>query len=214
MARQAPHIRDAGPEDAAQLLQLWAEAARTGANSLRAQDDAERALANLAAASDERLLVAESEGRIVAAMKVSRGPISPLVLDSVVHTSFLLVLPEFRRHGLGRALMEAAVGWAEEKDINELTALTDGNRETNRFFARLGLTTLGTVRHSSVPGSAQEAVGRRSPPRSREQPAPGRGARATALRTPATELRLTPALALALTAAGDTSAASSVSATR
>ena len=30
--------------------------------------------------------------------------------------------------------------------------LTDGNRETNRFFARLGLTTLGTVRHSSVPG--------------------------------------------------------------
>ena len=152
MARQAPHIRDAGPEDAAELLQLWAEAARTGANSLRAQDDAEQALANLAAASDERLLVAESEGRIVAAMKLSRGPMSPLVLDSVVHTSFLLVLPEFRRHGFGRALMEAAVGWAEEKDINELTVLTDGNRETNRFFARLGLTTLGTVRHSSVPG--------------------------------------------------------------
>ena len=65
MSRQAPHIRDAGPEDAAELLQLWAEAARSGANSLRAQDDAERALANLAAASDERLLVAESDGRIV-----------------------------------------------------------------------------------------------------------------------------------------------------
>ena len=148
MARQAPHIRDAGPEDAAQLLQLWAEAARTGAKSLRAQDDAERALANLAAASDERLLVAESEGRIVAAMKVSRGPISPLALDTVVHTSFLLVLPQFRRHGLGRALMEAAVGWAEEKDIHELTVMTDGNRETNRFFARIGLGALGNVRHA------------------------------------------------------------------
>ena len=152
MSRQAPHIRDAGREDAAQLLELWAEAAGTGGNSLRAQDDAERALANLAAASDERLLVAESEGRIVAAMKVSRGPISPLVLESVVHTSFLVVLPEVRRHGYGRALMEAAVSWAEEKDISELTVLTDGNRETNRFFARLGLTTVGTVRHSSVPG--------------------------------------------------------------
>ena len=123
-----------------------------GANSPRAQNDAEQALANLAAASDERLLVAESDGRIVAAMKLSRGPMSPLVLESVVHTSFLLVLPEFRRHGFGRALMEAAVGWAEEKDISELTVLTDGNRETNRFFARLGLTTLGTVRHSSVQG--------------------------------------------------------------
>jgi GNAT superfamily N-acetyltransferase len=150
MSRQAPHIRDAGPGDAAQLLELWAEAARSGGNSLRAQDDAERALANLAAASDERLLVAESEGRIVAAMKVSRGPISPLVLESVVHTSFLLVLPEFRRHGYGRALMEAAVGWAEEKDISELTVMTDGNRETNRFFARLGLSSVATVRHSSV----------------------------------------------------------------
>ena len=152
MSRLAPHIRDAGPDDAAELLQLWAEAARSGGNSLRAQDDAERALANLAAASDERLLVAESDGRIVAAMKLSRGPISPLVLDSVVHTSFLLVLPKFRRHGFGRALMEAAVSWAEEKDVHELTVVTDGNRETNRFFARLGLTTLGTVRHSSVPG--------------------------------------------------------------
>jgi len=152
MSRQAPHIRDAGPEDAAELLRLWAETARSGANSLRAQDDAERALANLAAASDERLLVAESDGRIVAAIKLSRGPFSPLVLDSVIHTSFLLVLPQFRRHGFGRALMDAAVSWAEEKDINELTVLTDGNRETNRFFARLGLTTLGTVRHTSVAG--------------------------------------------------------------
>jgi len=150
MSRQAPHIRDAGPEDAAELLHLWAEAARGGGNSPRAQDDAEQALANLAAASDERLLVAESDGRIVDAMKLSRGPISPLMLESVVHTSFLLVLPECRRHGFGRALMEAAVSWAEEKDISELTVMTDGNRETNRFFARLGLTTLGTVRHTSV----------------------------------------------------------------
>jgi hypothetical protein len=48
--------------------------------------------------------------------------------------------------------MDAALSWAEEKDINQVTAITNGNRETNRFFARLGLTTLGTVRHSSVAG--------------------------------------------------------------
>jgi GNAT superfamily N-acetyltransferase len=67
-----------------------------------------------------------------------------------VHTSFLLVQPEYRKHGFGHALMEAALTWAEEKDINEVTAITDGNRDTNRFFARLGLSTLGTIRHSSV----------------------------------------------------------------
>jgi GNAT superfamily N-acetyltransferase len=150
MPRLAPQIRDAGPEDAAQLLELWAESSRGGMHTMRAQEDAERALANLAADPDQRLLVAESGDRIVAAMKLSRGPISPLVLESVVHTSFLVVAPQFRRHGYGHALLDAALLWAEEKDINDVTAITDGNRETNRFFARLGLSTLGTMRHSTV----------------------------------------------------------------
>jgi ribosomal protein S18 acetylase RimI-like enzyme len=152
MPRQPPQIRDAGPEDAAELLELWAVAARNGMGSPRAEEDAGQALANLAADPDERLLVAEHEGHIVAAMKLSRGPLSPLALETAVHTSYLHVLPQFRRHGYGHALMDAALSWAEEKDINQVTAITNGNRETNRFFARLGLTTLGTVRHSSVAG--------------------------------------------------------------
>ena len=77
-------------------------------DSARAQEDAQRALANLAADPDTRLLVGEAEGSIVATMRLSRGPISPLALDSVMHTSYLLVLPQFRRHGYGHALMEAA----------------------------------------------------------------------------------------------------------
>jgi GNAT superfamily N-acetyltransferase len=152
MPRHAPQIRDAGPEDAAELLDLWAATTRHGLAPARAKEDAERALANLAAEPDERLLVAVSEGRIVASIKLTRGPMTPLMMEPAVHTSFLLVLPQARRHGFGHALMEAALTWAEEKDINQVTAITDGNRETNRFFARLGLTTLGTVRHSSVAG--------------------------------------------------------------
>jgi GNAT superfamily N-acetyltransferase len=152
MSRLAPQIRDAGPQDAAELLDLWADSARSGMHTLRAQEDAERALANLAADPDQRLLVAESDDRIVAAMKLSRGPISPLALESVLHTSFLVVRPEYRRHGYGHALLDAALSWAEEKDIHDVTAITDGNRETNRFFARLGLSTLGTMRRSSVAG--------------------------------------------------------------
>lgn len=161
MPRLVPQIREARPEDAAELLELWADSARSGMHTLRAQEDAERGLASMAADPDQRLLVAESEDHIVAAIKLSRAPISPLVLESVVHTSFLIVARPFRRHGYGHALLDAALLWAEEKDINEVTAITDGNRETNRFFARLGLATLGTLRHSTVAGLRKKLTSER-----------------------------------------------------
>ena len=151
MSRQAPRIRDAGPQDAWDLLDLWAAVSGIGDHTSapeRSLGDAEQALATIALDPDQRLLVAEHEGRIVAAMKLSRGPLWPLALEQAVHSSFLLVLPQFRRHGHGHALMEAALLWAEEKDINQITVVTDGNRDTNRFFARLGLGTLGNVRHA------------------------------------------------------------------
>jgi N-acetylglutamate synthase-like GNAT family acetyltransferase len=150
MPRQAPQIRDATPQDAVELLALWAGPFRTDQGSARAVEDAERALTNLELDPDQRVVVAEADGRVVAAVKLSRGPLSPLSLDSVVHTSFMVVHPQYRRHGYGHALMDAALTWAEEKDIDSVTAITDGNRETNRFFARLGLSTAGNVRHSSV----------------------------------------------------------------
>ena len=155
MPRQAPRIRDAGPEDASDLLELWSAVSGLGdspAGPGGGRPEAVQALATIALDPDQRLLVAEHEERIVAAMKLSRGPLWPLARDQAVHSSFLLVLPQFRRHGFGHALMEAAVAWAEEKDITQIAVVTDGNRDTNRFFARLGLGTLGTVRH--VPTAA------------------------------------------------------------
>jgi GNAT superfamily N-acetyltransferase len=152
MPRQAPRIRDAGPQDAPDLLRLWTTVSGLGGDLAtgRAHTDAEQALAMIALDPDQRLLVAEHEDDVVAAMKLSRGPLWPLALDQAVHSSFLLVLPQFRRHGYGHALMEAAVAWAEEKDISAITVVTDGNRDTNRFFARLGLGTLGNVRHANA----------------------------------------------------------------
>lgn len=164
MPRQAPRIRDAGPEDAADLIELWTTVSglgETAAGPLRDTSDAEQALATIALDPDQRLLVAEHEGAIVAAMKVTRGPLWPLAQDQAVHSSFLLVLPQFRRHGLGRALMEAALAWAEEKDIAQLIVLTDGNRETNRFFARLGLGTVGNVRHATTATLRKKLSGER-----------------------------------------------------
>lgn len=146
MLRPAPVVREATPSDADLLLQLWAETTRTGHADEQARRDAVQALANTAADPDERLLVAEQDERIVAALYLSRGPISPLSLDTAVHTSYLVVAPSHRRHGYAHALMEAAVSWAEEKGVEQISAITDGSRETNRFLARLGLGTVATVR--------------------------------------------------------------------
>lgn len=165
MPRQPAHIRDALPDDAPALLTLWSTCLRGGEEaSDQALEDARRALANLAADPETRLLVAESEERIVAAIQLVRAPISPLSLESVVHTSYLVVSPEHRRHGYGHALMEAAVAWAEEKDVDQVTAVTDANRDTNRFFARLGLATMGTVRHSSTAALRRKLSGDRGRP--------------------------------------------------
>ncbi len=150
MPRPAPHIRDAVPDDAAELLQLWVRATPAEDAATRELEEARRALAGIAANPDERLLVAEVEGHVVAALQLTRGPISPLSRDSVVHTSHLIVDPDQRRHGHAHALMDAAVSWAEEKDVAQVTAITDGDRDTNRFFARLGLVSLATVRHTTT----------------------------------------------------------------
>jgi GNAT superfamily N-acetyltransferase len=148
MSRHAQEIRDACPEDAAALLDLWAQCGtREDHVTPRPAEEAAAALAQVAADPDERFLVAKYEGRLVAALHLRRAPISPLHADMAVHTSYLLVLPEHRKHGFARALLEAAVGWAEEKDVARVTAITASNsRDTNRFLARLGLAPVATVR--------------------------------------------------------------------
>jgi GNAT superfamily N-acetyltransferase len=148
MARPAAHVRDAGPADAAELLDLYGAAPPGEDAYLEALSDAEHALANVAAHPDERVVVVECGGRIVAAMQMCRTHVSPLTVEAVVHTSFLVVAPDHRRHGYAHALMEAAVTWAEEKDIAQVTTMTDADRETNRFFARLGLASSATVRQA------------------------------------------------------------------
>jgi GNAT superfamily N-acetyltransferase len=164
MPRQPAHIRDATPEDAPALLTLWSDCLRSGEVSDQAHADARQSLANLAADPDARLLVAEADERIVAALQVVRAPISPLTLETVVHTSYLVVSPEYRKHGYGHALMEAAVTWAEEKGVDQITSVTDTNRDTNRFLARLGLGTLGTVRFASTAVLRRKLSGERGRP--------------------------------------------------
>lgn len=152
MSRHTLEIKDARPEDAAALLGLWAQlGARGEQSSPRPIEDAEAALAQVAADPDERFLVGFHEGALVAALHLRRSAISPLHNDMAIHTSYLLVTPEHRKHGFARALLDVAVSWAEEKDIARVSAITASNsRDTNRFLARLGLAPVATVRMTNT----------------------------------------------------------------
>jgi GNAT superfamily N-acetyltransferase len=62
------------------------------------------------------------------------------------------VVPDFRRRGVGKALVESAVTWAEELGIGHVaTAASSGSREANRFMARLALGPRAVLRMAPTP---------------------------------------------------------------
>lgn len=154
MSRNPVQVRDAGPEDAAALLEVWGDFRRTGAERAygSAEIEAANALARIAADPDERLLVGIYEDKLVGATHLMRAGISPLHTETAIHVTHLHVLGGYRRHGVGKALMEAAVSWAEEKDTNHLIAAASvHSRDANRFMARLGLSQIAIVRGAAIP---------------------------------------------------------------
>lgn len=154
MSRYPVHVRDAVPTDAGALVAVWGDLRRPGDrhSSPPPEIEASHAVARVAADPDQRLVVGTIEGVVVGAAHFMRAPLSPIHDDAAIHVAHLYVLSSHRRHGVGKALIEAAVSWAEEKDIPHLmVAASVNSRDANRFMARLGLTQLATVRAASIP---------------------------------------------------------------
>ncbi|MGZ5418038.1 MAG: N-acetyltransferase family protein [Nocardioides sp.] len=148
MFRCPVHVRDAEPRDAAELRELLgATPSRPGVRPA----EAAAAVAAIAVDPDQRLIVAEDNGRVVGVAHLVRASLSPLGGGTAVHVLHLNVRTELRRHGVGRALMEATVSWAEEKESSHVVAAASvGSRDTNRFMARLGLTQVAVMRAATV----------------------------------------------------------------
>jgi ribosomal protein S18 acetylase RimI-like enzyme len=63
----------------------------------------------------------------------------------------LVVSRACRRHGIGRALMAEAAGWARRKGAAELVlTVWAGNSEAEAFYQRLGYRTLSQVLHAPL----------------------------------------------------------------
>lgn len=151
MFRTPVHVREATPADVNPLCEVWAGMLGEREREQPVRAGIQASIASIAADPDQRLLVATIDDEVAGALHLLRAPLSPVHNESAVYVMHMQVLDRFRRHGVGHALMEATVSWAEEKDTSHVIAAASvGSRDANRFMARLGLTQLAVVRSAPV----------------------------------------------------------------
>ncbi|MDO7869401.1 GNAT family N-acetyltransferase [Nocardioides jiangxiensis] len=146
MSRAPFQIRTVQADDAASLGALWHADNRVGQHEAL-RHDIPSTIRKVLASMHDRIVVAVVDERIVGAVYLRLGPLMPLTTDQAVFIHLLKVDEEFRRRGVARGLMQAAVSWAEEHGTSHVVSVTGGNsRDTNRFLARLGLAPAATIR--------------------------------------------------------------------
>lgn len=146
MSRAPFQIRTVELADAEVLTELWHADSRVGQHSA-ARQDIPSTIRKVLASLHDRIVVAVVDDRIVGAVYLRLGPLMPLTSDQAVFVHLLKVEESFRRRGVARGLMEAAVSWAEEHGTTHVVTVAAGmSRESSRFMARLGLSPVATVR--------------------------------------------------------------------
>jgi GNAT superfamily N-acetyltransferase len=151
VTRSPVTLREAKVDDALFLVELWHESLRR-ADRQDLVADLEIVIKSAAASPEQRLVVAECDGAPVGAVFLRATTMSPINLEPVVQTLSPHVLPSARRKGVGRALMEEAVTFADELGVGHvMTAASSTSRDGNRFLARVGFGAHATLRVAATP---------------------------------------------------------------
>lgn len=146
MTRSLVSLRAATLADAPQLAELWTDVIRRTDREDQVAD-LEAVLTRVLASPDERIVVAEYDGEFAGAVHLEATTMSALNAEPVLRALSPHVLPRFQRHGIGSALMDCAVSWAEELGIGHVaTAAVAGARDGNRFMARIALSPYAVLR--------------------------------------------------------------------
>lgn len=144
MTRPTVAVRDAGPDDLPALLDMWRELRELGGRLDRTMPAASEdgVLDRLQAIGDDprsRALVATVDGEVAGLAVLTSTTYAPLFDQSAVHVHYLHVREGFRRRGVGRGLLAAAVTVADEVGAEHvITSVQPQLRDTQRFYARLG----------------------------------------------------------------------------
>ena len=144
--RSPVSLRPAEPDDAEALVELW-ESVMRKADREDLVADARRIIADTADESGCCVMVAELDGDIAGSVYLRATTITPVNLEPVVQALHPHVAPRFQGRGVGRALIEGAVTYAEDRGIGHVaSAAQSGSRDANRFLARLALGPMATLR--------------------------------------------------------------------
>lgn len=146
MSRSPIGVRSAELADAAFLAELWSALVRKAERQEHVAD-LEQTIKAAEASPEQRLVVAEYNECPAGAVLLRVGTVTPLNVEPAVEIIAPTVLPEFRRHGIGRTLMECGVAFAEDIGLPHVaTGVDSGARDANRYMARLGLAAAVTYR--------------------------------------------------------------------
>lgn len=167
MSRTTAHVRAAAASDVSVLRELWTDILRRGTVAEQ-EADVLSVIADCADREDRCIAVAEIDGQVAGAVFLEATTLTPLNLEPAMLAVSPHVLPEFRRRGVGTALMDAATRYAETQGIGTVaTAAMASSRDANRFMARLSLTPQATLRAASTSAVRSKLSARRSATRNR-----------------------------------------------
>jgi GNAT superfamily N-acetyltransferase len=159
MSRSMVTMREARLADAGDLAELWQPYLRRGPGD--PLEDLASVIEHLEHQPGHRLVVAEYDGEFAGAAYLKTAPYSPLNPEPVLQVHNPAVVAQHRRHGVGRALMECAVTWAEDLGVGHVaTATSSGSREANRFMARIALAPQAVLRMAPTPAVRARLVAR------------------------------------------------------
>ena len=156
-------IRPARSEDAAALVRLGEAVGREeegwllSSNGWRSVADERRYLRALKRYADAAVYVAEDGDWIVGRLSLARDP-NPA--SRHVADLGLMVAATHRRRGIGRALLEQAVGWARDADVRKLELhVFPWNEPAIVLYERFGFEREGLRReHYSRDGEYVDAI--------------------------------------------------------
>jgi ribosomal protein S18 acetylase RimI-like enzyme len=158
--RAALHVRPATDADLPALVELGAELREALLPSSElprwggpgARSVLEQRFRDVLASDDRRLVLVVSESDEPLGMALlSVCVVNPLLDVPAVHMTHSVVRRRDARRGVGKALVQAAAAFADERGVDQLVvSVRPGWREANRFFARLGFMPLAVRRTASV----------------------------------------------------------------